>query len=85
MPSVVSMSFGVPEAFTCNQGIGNCTNANQVSYCRRSGKSDADALIFVQYIQRANTELAKIAARGVTLLAASGDNGAPGDVNDDCS
>jgi hypothetical protein len=37
------------------------------------------------YVQRTNTEFAKIAARGITLVASSGDNGAPGDENDDCT
>jgi subtilase family serine protease len=39
-----------------------------------------------QYVDRVNTEFNKITATGVTLLAASGDQGAPGDTHgDDCA
>ncbi len=31
------------------------------------------------YVERTNTEFAKVTARGITLVAASGDQGAPGD------
>ena len=31
------------------------------------------------YVTRTNTEFAKVTARGITLVAASGDQGAPGD------
>ncbi|KAF2077572.1 hypothetical protein CYY_001113 [Polysphondylium violaceum] len=37
-----------------------------------------------QYVQRVNIEFQKIGLRGTTLLAASGDQGAPGDSNMDC-
>jgi subtilase family serine protease len=37
-----------------------------------------------QYVTRANTEFMKIVARGVSLFAASGDQGAPGDENYQC-
>lgn len=36
-----------------------------------------------QYVERVNTEFNKITATGVTLLAASGDQGAPGDTHAD--
>lgn len=37
-----------------------------------------------QYVSRTNVEFQKIGLRGITLLAASGDQGAPGDDNPDC-
>jgi tripeptidyl-peptidase-1 len=37
------------------------------------------------YVQQVNTEFMKVTALGVTLLAASGDQGAPGDQNPGCS
>lgn len=37
-----------------------------------------------QYVQRTNTEWQKIGLRGVSLLASSGDQGAPGDNNPYC-
>jgi tripeptidyl-peptidase-1 len=36
-------------------------------------------------VRRANAELLKLAARGVSVLASSGDGGAPGELNADCS
>lgn len=39
----------------------------------------------VQYVSRVNTEFQKIGLRGITLLAASGDQGAPGDSNPYCN
>lgn len=36
------------------------------------------------YVSRTNTEFAKVTARGITLLAASGDTGAPGDNHPNC-
>ncbi|GAM20503.1 hypothetical protein SAMD00019534_036780 [Acytostelium subglobosum LB1] len=38
----------------------------------------------MQYVQRVNTEFMKIGLRGISLIAASGDNGAPGEYNDNC-
>jgi subtilase family serine protease len=38
-----------------------------------------------QYVNKVNTEFVKIGLKGVTLLAASGDQGAPGDEFTDCS
>jgi len=37
-----------------------------------------------QYVARVNAEFVKIGLRGITLLAASGDQGAPGDDNPNC-
>jgi len=39
----------------------------------------------LEYVQRTNVEFQKIGAIGVTLLAASGDQGAPGDDDPDCN
>jgi subtilase family serine protease len=39
----------------------------------------------LQYVQRTNVEFQKIGLLGVTLIAASGDQGAPGDSNPDCT
>lgn len=36
------------------------------------------------YLSRCNTELMKITARGITIIAASGDSGAPGSINEQC-
>jgi len=36
------------------------------------------------YVTRTNTEFAKVTARGITLVAASGDQGAPGDNHPNC-
>ena len=38
-----------------------------------------------QYVQRANDEFMKLAAKGVTILVSSGDAGSPGRTNEDCS
>ena len=37
------------------------------------------------YVERTNVEFMKLSARGITLVASSGDSGAPGDINSDCS
>jgi subtilase family serine protease len=49
--------------------VGNCTNDETSK----------------QYVERTNVEFQKIGAIGVSLFAASGDQGAPGDGNPDCS
>lgn len=36
------------------------------------------------YVRRVNSEFMKLAAKGITLVAASGDQGAPGDSNTQC-
>ncbi|KAM9993654.1 hypothetical protein ACTFIZ_011623 [Dictyostelium cf. discoideum] len=68
-PYVVSMSWGWPEPLQCQQGIGNCTD----------GESSQE------YVNRVNIEFQKIGLRGITLLASSGDQGAPGDGNPSCT
>ena len=37
-----------------------------------------------QYVQRSNTEFLKIAARGVSIIVASGDAGSPGRTGEGC-
>ncbi|GAM19570.1 hypothetical protein SAMD00019534_027450, partial [Acytostelium subglobosum LB1] len=68
-PYVVSMSWGWPENLQCQSGVGNCA----------SGETSED------YVGRVNAEFIKIGVRGITLLAASGDQGAPGDGDSDCT
>ncbi|EFA82993.1 Physaropepsin [Heterostelium album PN500] len=68
VPYVVSMSWGWPETLQCQSGVGNCQNGETAE----------------QYVQRVNAEFIKIGLRGVTLLAASGDQGAPGDGDPEC-
>eukprot|EP01132_Coremiostelium_polycephalum_P003186 gene3186-3990_t len=68
-PYVVSMSWGWPEPLQCQSGVGNCQNGETSE----------------QYVNNVNTLFQKIGLRGITLLAASGDQGAPGDGNSGCS
>jgi len=51
---------------------------NQCDITNCSGSS-------LDYVTRTNVEYQKIGLRGITLLAASGDQGAPGDSDPDCS
>lgn len=53
------MSWGWPEPQQCQDGVGNCS----------LGWTSE------QYVARVNTEYMKIVARGITLVAASGDQG----------
>lgn len=46
---------------------------------------DCTNLTSAQYVSRVNNEYLKIALRGVTITAASGDAGAPGRTNEECS
>eukprot|EP01112_Ceratiomyxa_fruticulosa_P012404 TRINITY_DN3431_c0_g1_i5.p1 TRINITY_DN3431_c0_g1~~TRINITY_DN3431_c0_g1_i5.p1 ORF type:complete len:570 (+),score=138.61 TRINITY_DN3431_c0_g1_i5:94-1803(+) len=48
--------------------------------CQISGCKNSE-----NYVNRCNKEFAKATMRGITLLAASGDQGAPGDGNYDCN
>jgi len=68
-PPIVSISYGWPELDSCDSSI---TRAK----CQGGTNQ--------QYVQRANSELAKAAARGVSIFAASQDEGAPGPTNRDC-
>ena len=46
--------------------------------------ADCNKITSAQYVKRVNAEYVKIALRGITILAASGDAGAPGRTNEDC-
>ena len=76
-PNVVSISWGFAETRQCGPTDygpdmpANCTELGMVSN--------------ISYVERTNTEFMKLGARGVTLVASSGDSGAPGDLNNDCS
>ena len=75
-PDVVSISWGYTETQQCGPTeFGPDMPAN----CTLVGVDNAT------YVRRANTELLKLSTRGVSLLASSGDSGAPGELNDDCS
>eukprot|EP01112_Ceratiomyxa_fruticulosa_P010284 TRINITY_DN270_c0_g1_i1.p1 TRINITY_DN270_c0_g1~~TRINITY_DN270_c0_g1_i1.p1 ORF type:complete len:720 (-),score=161.11 TRINITY_DN270_c0_g1_i1:78-2237(-) len=61
-PLVNSISYGLGEAYQCSQ----------VDDCQTLGY-DAQ-----QYIERTDTELAKLGTLGLTVMVSSGDDGAPG-------
>ena len=74
---VLSISWGYTETRQCGPtDFGPDMPAN----CTAIGGVDN-----VTYVQRANTELMKLAARGISVIASSGDAGAPGEVNVDCT
>ncbi len=69
-PNVVSISWGWPEDDQCKIiGCKNSWNPVQDSY---------------NYVYKVDIEFMKIGLRGITVLASSGDQGAPGDENSDC-
>ena len=68
-PLVVSVSYGWPERLTCDASV---TQAN----CTH-GNVEA-------YVTRANTELAKVAAIGLSVIVADQDEGAPSEANLEC-
>jgi len=67
---VVSVSYGWPEVLTCQSSI---THAK------------CDGGTAKQYVARAETELAKLAALGMTVLICTQDEGAPSEANMDCT
>jgi len=67
-PLVNSVSYGWPEELTCQ----SVTNAN------------CTGMTVQQYVTRANTELAKAGGRGISIMIASQDEGAPSEANDSC-
>lgn len=69
-PLVNSVSYGWPEALTCQSYV---TNA----HC--NAKSDPKA-----YVEAAELELKKLGAIGVTVVVCSQDEGAPSEQNDSC-
>jgi subtilase family serine protease len=73
-PLVISMSWGWPEPWQCSgpypiDGPG----------CQAMNAGSA------QYVDRINTEFQKLGLNGITLVASSGDQGAPGDGNPQCT
>ena len=76
-PSVVSISWGFSETRQCGPtDYGPDMPAN----CTYLGITSN-----VSYVEKTNIEFMKLSARGITLIASSGDSGAPGDINADCS
>jgi len=71
VPYVVSHSYGWAESQQCASGIG--------SSCSSLG-IDSET-----YVQRVNTEYQKIGLRGVSIIVASGDAGANGKVDQQCT
>jgi len=67
-PWVNSVSYGWPEAETCESSI---TNA----HCNTTAQ---------EYVNRANVEFQKIASRGITVIVCSQDQGAPSEQNMEC-
>eukprot|EP00698_Gefionella_okellyi_P021022 TRINITY_DN6700_c0_g1_i1.p1 TRINITY_DN6700_c0_g1~~TRINITY_DN6700_c0_g1_i1.p1 ORF type:complete len:615 (-),score=127.44 TRINITY_DN6700_c0_g1_i1:91-1935(-) len=70
-PLVSSLSYGWIE-------IDQCDVAN-VYNCSQQGWTQAD------YVSRSNTELMKVGTLGLTVIVASGDQGAPGPGNPNCA
>jgi tripeptidyl-peptidase-1 len=69
-PYIVSMSWGWPEDDQC-----------KIIGCKNSWHPVEDSY---DYVRKVNVEFMKVGLRGITLLASSGDQGAPGDENSDC-
>ncbi len=69
VPQVISMSWGWPSAQMC---------------AAENGPAQCQTMTSQQYSTRVDTEFMKIAARGVTSVGASGDQGAPGDTYYTC-
>jgi len=71
-PYVFTISYGWSEADQCAQGIGS-------DECKKLGVNSQ------QYVVRVNTEFQKIGLRGISLFVASGDSGANGRTDPDCT
>jgi tripeptidyl-peptidase-1 len=69
-PQVNSVSYGWPEAGSCQSDItgANCTGIDSQ-----------------QYVGRSENELAKLASNGISVVVASQDEGAPSEANEGCS
>jgi len=72
VPQVNSISYGWWEGDQCNSQIGG-------TECQQLGVDTTG------YVQRVNTEFQKIGLRGISLISASGDSGANGRTDPDCS
>jgi tripeptidyl-peptidase-1 len=70
-PWVYSISYGWPEIDSCNSAVLR-------DKCGKNGDS-------ADYVSRANTELMKLGALGLTVITCSQDEGAPSEANSDCS
>ena len=73
VPTVSSISYAWSEMDQCQAGVGSTD-------CSSMGVTDA-----ATYVSRVNTEYAKIATRGLSLLSASGDSGANGRTDGGCT
>jgi tripeptidyl-peptidase-1 len=72
VPLVNSISYGWNEEDQCEDGIGG-------QECQQLGVDSK------QYVQRVNVQFQKIGLRGISLISASGDSGANGRTDPDCS
>jgi tripeptidyl-peptidase-1 len=72
VPDSVSISWGWAEDGQCQSGIDS-------TVCTTLGVNSS------QYVARVNTEFQKIGLRGVSLMAASGDSGANGRTDGECT
>merc|ERR1719191_117501 len=72
VPDSVSISWGWAEDGQCQSGIDS-------TVCTTLGVNSE------QYVARVNTEFQKIGLRGVSLMAASGDSGANGRTDGECT
>jgi subtilase family serine protease len=73
-PLVHSLSYATAEQLMCNTTLNGVKNPT-------CGVLGVD---YKGYIQRANTELMKLGVRGISVVSASGDNGAPSEENKLC-
>jgi tripeptidyl-peptidase-1 len=71
-PLIFSISYGWSEAQQCQYGIGG-------QECQKLGVNSK------QYVGRVNIEFQKIGLRGISLFSASGDSGANGRTDPDCT
>jgi len=71
-PYIFSISYGWSEADQCEFGIGG-------DECKKLKVNSQ------QYVVRVNTEFQKIGLRGISLFSASGDSGANGRTDPDCT
>ena len=86
MSNVNVQQFGWAASFTPRRSIPQVVS---ISYgiaeaAFMTGSGTLDGLTYAAYLGRTNTEYMKITARGTTILASSGDDGAPGDANPTC-
>jgi len=72
-PLVVSVSYGWNEDQECNDVL------HDLKVCKSNGWNT------LQYINNTDLQFVKLGATGHTMLVSSGDQGAPGDENADCT